>query len=208
MIKQYSDILPQDINSILYDSLLRHSGWNLIVDPKFSVFNPGTDSGMILASMADSKSNGDQYNNLNFYANLILQLITNKTTVKLEHTTVNFFSHIEILRCYWNYYHSNSIGIDHPDTMEEDHWSLIYYLNDVEDAGTKIIDENNEIVIIPSIATNAVLFPSSYIHCGLPPKNYQHRCCLNIVFKAKVFHPNPGPEFSQDRNRITFIADK
>jgi len=206
MIRQYTSILPKDINEILYESLLRHSGWNLILDSKFSKFNSGTDSGMILASMNDGKSNGDQYNTLNFYANLILQLVTNNTKVELEHTKVNFFSRIEMVRCYWNYYHSNSIGIDHPDTMEPNHWSLIYYINDVEDAGTKIINEDNEILIIPSISTNAVVFPSSYIHCGLPPKGYQHRCCLNIIFKSEVFHPNPGPQFSQDKNRITFVG--
>ena len=208
MIKQYTSVIQPDLNEIIYESLLRHSGWNLIVDSKFSKFNPGTDSGMILASMSDGKSNGDQYNYLNFYADLILKLVTAKTKVTLEHTEVNFFSHIEITRCYWNYYHSNSIGIDHPDTMQDDHWSLIYYLNDVEYAGTKIIDENNNIIIVPSIATNAVLFPSSYIHCGLPPKDHDHRCCLNIVFKACIFHPNPGKEFIQDKNMIIYQKEE
>jgi hypothetical protein len=198
MIKQYTSIIQQDLNDILYESLLRHSGWNLIVDSKFSKFNAATDSGMILASMANGKSNGDQYNDLNFYAEIILQLIVNKTKVSLEHTEVNLFNDVKMLRCYWNYYHSNSIGIDHPDTMEENHWSIVYYLNDVKDAGTKIIDENNDTIIVPSISTNAVLFPSSYIHCGLPPKNYEHRCCLNIIFKAHSFYSNQGPGFMQD----------
>ena len=204
MIRQYTSVIQKDLNEIIYESLLRHSGWNLIVDSKFSKFNPGTDSGMILASMSDGKSNGDNFNDLNFYANTILKLIVDKTKVPLQYTEANLFSNVQISRCYWNYYHSNSIGIDHPDTMLEDHWSIIYYLNDVEYAGTKIIDENNDTIIVPSIATNAVLFPSSYIHCGLPPEKYDHRCCLNIVFKANIFQPNPGKGFTQYGNLVTF----
>lgn len=203
MIKQYNSLLNKDLNNIIYEDLLNHSGWNIIVDKNFSRFYDATDSGMILASMSNGISSGEKFDKLNFYAEIILKLILKNTTVKLEHTEVDFFSNPKMIRCYWNYYHTNSIGVDHPDTVEEDHWSIVYYLNDVEEAGTRII-ENDNVLIVPSIATNAVLFPSNYIHCGLPPKNFNHRCCLNIIFKAQTFHPNPGKNFSQDKNRIVF----
>ena len=50
----------------------------------------------------------------------------------------------------------------------------------------QIIDkETNEEILVPSVAGNAVLFPSHYIHTGTPPSNLDHRCCLNIIFESQ-----------------------
>ena len=47
--------------------------------------------------------------------------------------------------------------------------------------------ETEEDILVPSVAGNAVLFPSSYIHTGTPPSGLNHRCCLNIIFEAESY---------------------
>ena len=186
MITKFESLLPANINDILYNHLIHHYGWNIITDKHFSKFSKGTDSGMILSSMKGGVSTGKDFEKLNLYAEIILDLVIKGSVVTKDFVVRNRFTNPVMKRCFWNYYHSNSCAEEHCDTTEKNHWSIVYYLNDVEGAGTRIIDgETEEDILVPSVAGNAVLFPSSYIHTGTPPSELNHRCCLNIIFEAE-----------------------
>lgn len=186
MIYQFESLTDKTLNKIIYKYLIHHYGWNVITDESYSIFSGGTDSGMILSSFKDGKSTNKDFDKLNFYAETILNLVLEKSFKKTEHTVIPMFGPAAMKRCFWNYYHSNSCAEEHFDTLDENHWSIIYYLNDVKGAGTRVIDkETNEEILVPSVAGNAVLFPSHYIHTGTPPSNLDHRCCLNIIFESQ-----------------------
>lgn len=188
MITKFESLLPANINDTIYDYLIHHYGWNIITDKHFSKFSGGTDSGMILSSMKGGVSTGKDFEKLNLYAEIILDLVIKGSVVTKDFMVRNRFTNPVMKRCFWNYYHSNSCAEEHCDTTEKNHWSIVYYLNDVEGAGTRIVDgETGEDILVPSVAGNAVLFPSSYIHTGTPPSGLNHRCCLNIIFEAESY---------------------
>ena len=47
-----------------------------------------------------------------------------------------------------------------------------------------IIDAAGSEIVVPHVPGNAVIFPSMFKHKGLSPEENNHRCCLNILFKA------------------------
>ena len=201
----YNKILPKDINSILHKRLLGHARWNIVTDNLpinvFQQVHGGTDAGSIICSYRDKNSDSirvesewifidDDFEDplmkdLNFYAELIGMLVLDRSIVAREYLRSQAFSEVHTKRYFWNYYHSNSIGLEHTDITEPDHWSIIYYLNDNPDTGTRIIKPDGTEIISPQVAGDAVLFPSHWVHNGIPPKGNTHRCCLNILFKAK-----------------------
>ena len=200
----YNKILPKDINSILHKRLLGHARWNIVTDNLpinvFQQVHGGTDAGSIICSYRDKNSDSirvesewiyidDDFEDplmrdLNFYAELIGMLVLDRSIVAREYLRSQAFSEVHTKRYFWNYYHSNSIGLEHTDITEPDHWSIIYYLNDNPDTGTRIIKPDGTEIISPQVAGDAVLFPSHWVHNGIPPKGNTHRCCLNILFKA------------------------
>ena len=167
----------------------------------FQQAHGGTDAGSIICSYRDPDSASvrvesewifvdDDYEDphmkdLNFYAELIGMLVLGRSIVAKEFLRSKAFSQVHTKRYFWNYYHSNSIGLEHTDITEPNHWSIIYYLNDNPDTGTRIIKPDGTEIISPQVAGDAVLFPSHWVHNGISPKGNTHRCCLNILFKAK-----------------------
>ena len=166
----------------------------------FQQVHGGTDAGSIICSYRDKNSDSirvesewiyidDDFDDplmrdLNFYAELIGMLVLDRSIVVKDYLRSQAFSQAHTKRYFWNYYHSNSIGLEHTDIMEPNHWSIIYYLNDNPDTGTRIVKPDGTEIIAPNNAGDAVLFPSNWIHNGIPPKGNTHRCCLNILFKA------------------------
>ena len=201
----YNKILPKDINNILHKRLLGHARWNVVTDnlpiDVFQQVHGGTDAGSIICSYRDKNSDSirvesewifidDDFEDplmkdLNFYAELIGMLVLDRSIVAREYLRSQAFSEVHTKRYFWNYYHSNSIGLEHTDITEPDHWSIIYYLNDNPDTGTRIIKPDGTEIISPQVAGDAVLFPSHWVHNGISPKGNTHRWCLNILFKAK-----------------------
>ena len=201
----YNKILPKDINSILHKRLLGHARWNIVTDNLpinvFQQVHGGTDAGSIICSYRDKNSDSirvesewiyidDDFDDplmrdLNFYAELIGMLVLDRSIVVKDYLRSKAFSQAHTKRYFWNYYHSNSIGLEHTDIGEDNHWSIIYYLNDNPDTGTRIIKPDGTEIISPQVAGDAVLFPSHWVHNGISPKGNTHRCCLNILFKAK-----------------------
>ena len=200
----YPKVLPKDINNLLHKRLLGHARWNVVTDnlpiDVFQQAHGGTDAGSIICSYRDPDSASvrvesewifvdDDYEDphmkdLNFYAELIGMLVLDRSIVAKEFLRSKAFSQVHIKRYFWNYYHSNSIGLEHTDIIEPNHWSIIYYLNDNPETGTRIIKPDGTEIISPQVAGDAVLFPSNWVHNGIPPKGNTHRCCLNILFKA------------------------
>ena len=83
-------------------------------------------------------------NDLNFYGDLIKQLILNKCIVKNGYTSYEAFFNITTVRYFWNYYHDSSVGVPHTDINEPNHWSIIYYLNDNPGKGTIVWKPNED----------------------------------------------------------------
>jgi len=117
MITKFESLLPANINDTLYDYLIHHYGWNIITDKDFSKFSGGTDSGMILSSMKDGVSTGKDFEKLNFYAEIILDLVIKESVVTKDFMVRRRFSNPVMKRCFWNYYHSNSCAEEHCEML-------------------------------------------------------------------------------------------
>lgn len=190
-------LVPRNINYLIHKEVLDSSRWRVVTNnqpiEKFQFSNNKADSGMILCSYED-KDGPSNFNdtdntdpslqNLNFYAKLILDLALQRCVVKTDFDNWPVFANVKVLRYFWNYYHHDSEGTWHTDKDDTDNaWSLIYYLNDAEQCGTKIIEDGKEI-LIPQVAGDAVLFPSNFEHAGTSANKNSHRCNLNILFTA------------------------
>ena len=202
----FKNLLPRDINNILHKRLMGHSRWTVVTNhlpiDVFQAAHGGTDAGSIICSYRDKSSSSvrieaewifidDDFvdphmDDLNFYADLIQTLVLEKSIKTTGFMEKKAFKNIHLKRYFWNYYHSNSIGLEHTDIKEENHWSIIYYLNDNPGTGTRILTPDGEEIISPHVAGDAVLFPANWVHNGISPKGNTHRTCLNILFKADL----------------------
>jgi len=185
----FENIVQGKVNELIKESLLEKSSWKINSDNlPIEVFNSihgGSDGGMLLMSFHENdKQNNDCYD-INLFANMILRFVLEESFVDHQHARVRRFSKIEKVRFLWNYYHGNSIGVEHQDDTRDNYYSIVYYLNTVENAGTWIKKEDGETVFAPSLAGSAVLFPSKLIHYGTAAKKNSVRLCLNILFKAE-----------------------
>jgi hypothetical protein len=203
-INEFHNVLPTDVNNLLHKTVLSYPKWTIVTDNLpiniFQMVNGGSDAGMILCSYRNKNSNSilveSEYKRidengdvgeLNFYADMIHKLVLDKCIKSDGICSINAFTNIQVVRYFWNYYHDSSIGIEHTDIDEENHWSIIYYLNTVPGKGTRIFKPNTtEEILIPHIAGNAVLFPSTWVHAGTSANKNTHRSCLNILFKATL----------------------
>lgn len=210
-INLFENVLPLDINARMHSTLMSHPRWCVVTDNLpinvFQMTHGGCDAGMIICSYRDLNSDsirieseyirfdGDDFvdptmGDLNFYAEMIRDLILKKCVTRNEHCIWNAFSGVSTVRYFWNYYHDSSIGIEHTDINQPDHWSIIYYLNDNPGKGTVIFKPNDdgsfEEVLVPHVAGNACLFPAHWRHKGTTANKHTHRSCLNILFKATL----------------------
>jgi len=202
----FKNVLPRDINNILHKRLMGHSRWTVVTNhlpiDVFQMAHGGTDAGSIICSYRDKSSSSiriesewifidDDFvdphmDDLNFYADLIPTLVLEKSIKTTGFMQKEAFTNVHLKRYFWNYYHSNSIGLEHTDIKEENHWSIIYYLNDNPGTGTRILTPDGEEIISPHVAGDAVLFPANWVHNGISPEGNTHRTCLNILFKADL----------------------
>ena len=206
-------LLPRHINEMIHEEVLNNSRWRIVTNNqpinKFQFAHKKADSGMILCSYENkdiaehfpqTDNNDPSLQKLNFYAEMILNLALARCRIKTDFDTLPVFSDIKVLRYFWNYYHQDSEGTWHTDKEDTDNaWSLIYYLNDAEKCGTKII-ENKEEIMIDQIAGDAVLFPSSFEHAGTSANPGRHRCNLNILFTAVEVKNFPNPIILGEKN--------
>ena len=205
-VNMMPELVPKHINQLMHKELINSSRWSIATNNvsinKFQLSNNKTDSGMILCSyedkdgpinFKDTDNNDPSLQQLNFYAGLVLDLALQRCVQQADIEAWPILSNVNILRNFWNYYHHDSLGTWHTDRdwwINEDgkelqSWSLIYYLNDAEDCGTKI-QENGEELLVPQVAGDAVLFPSNFEHAGTSANKNSHRCNLNILFTANV----------------------
>lgn len=196
-VNVFSHILNDEITSIIHHRLLQSPRWLVSTNRNpislFQRAEDATDNGFIMCTYEDKSrdytfstdSNEDpNYQELNFFASLVLDLCLSRCTTKTIFEDVPVFSNVVVTRFFWNYYHNDSKGTYHIDIDESNHWSIIFYINDCPDSGTIIIDDAGQEHDIPHTPGNAVIFPAHFKHVGKSPKHKNHRCCLNILFKA------------------------
>lgn len=191
------NLLDNNIVEIIHKKLLQCPRWLVATNNvNINLFQKGenaTDSGLILCSYENNDrdfkfspdSNEDPiFRQLNFYGDLILDLCLQKCTDDLGFDRLPVFKNVQVIRYFWNYYHNTSKGTVHVDSDEDNHWSIILYLNHCPEGGTVIADRDGNQTTVPHVPGNAVIFPASMKHYGLSPNPTNHRCCLNILFKA------------------------
>jgi hypothetical protein len=190
-------ILDENIVDIIHEKLLASPRWLVATNRvNINLFQKGedaTDSGLILCSYENQEKdykfspdhNDDvQFRELNFFADLILDLCLQKCYDDLGFDKLPVFKNVKVVRYFWNYYHNDSKGTMHIDSNEKDHWSIVFYVNHCPNSGTFIEDDTGNSTIISHIMGDAVIFPAFFKHRGLSPEKHRHRCCLNILFKA------------------------
>ena len=160
----------------------------LTLDPNFPWFyTPGTivevESGVESKSVHEKGINPFQFvhgTDLNQcqYIDII--------TPVLNQLSIEFQSHIRILRCKFNFLPNINNPIyhyPHIDDSEENVMSAIYYVND-SDGDTYFFD--NDLKITNTITPKKgrmVLFDSNKFHSSSSPIDNQHRIVMNTVFK-------------------------
>jgi len=210
----FQNILPLDINQKLHSRLMSHPRWCVVTDnlpiEVFQMTHGGCDAGMIICSYRNIESNSirvesefvrydDDFkdptmDDLNFYADMIHGLVLDRCITTRGHCSTQAFDSISVVRYFWNYYHDSSIGVEHTDIKELNHWSIIYYLNDNPGKGTIVYKPKDstkpyqdcEEILVPHVAGTACIFPSHWRHSGTTANKHTHRSCLNILFKANL----------------------
>jgi len=161
-MKVINNLFDSFFNESVIDEL-RTADFTLALDPPPE---GKSDSGFVHSSLQGGNVNSLLSAKLNAYAELILKKI-----VRLNPDLRNYFPQ----RYVWNYYNKSSSGTYHPDSLEPDHISIVYYLNTC-DGGTFIEDK-----FIESKEGRAVIFNSDVSHCGIGPTEHNARYVLNIV---------------------------
>jgi len=191
------NLLDRQIVDIVHKKLLECPRWVVVTNRvdinQFQKRYNATDGGLILCSYEDNEgdfkfspdNNEDPiFKQLNFYGDLILDLCLKSCTEDTIFEKMPVFKNAEVVRYFWNYYHNTSRGDFHIDSNKDNHWSVVIYLNDCPEGGTVFVDDEGNKTTVPHIPGNAVIFPASMKHYGLLPNPNNHRCCLNILFKA------------------------
>lgn len=206
----FEQVLPDEINSQIVEDLTKMDGWriafdfhdikkhvNLIVDPTV----PGTlegeprhssDAGHILSTyhLEEGAKTYPGFAKMNVYAEMILNICLERAK-----KAGYFYKDASLIRVFWNYYSSASFGSMHqdcgsPEKIDFDRpcWSLVYYLNTCEGCGTRVIDTigGGMMEFHPSVAGNAILFPSHTLHGGTGAPHMGQRFCVNVMFEAEL----------------------
>lgn len=175
-----------EFNDIVIKKVSIHPGWYISNDEskeKIDVPVEYSDSGMLIESFYDSryqrnwssseyKSNKNEYDEINFMANLVFQKILNSLPFQ--------FKEISLVRYLWNYYNRSSTGVPHNDISENipgNFCSIVYHLNTCD--GATIVGEDEFL----SKSGQCIIFDSKKTHRGTGPKESPRRYCLNIVFR-------------------------
>jgi hypothetical protein len=197
VVNRFSNILPHDITDLIHRKLIACPRWLVATNRAnidfFQKAESATDSGLILCSyenkdkdyqFSPDDNNDPIFRELNFFADLVLELVLKRCYDDLGFDRLAVFKNVKVIRYFWNYYHNDSKGTPHIDSDENNHWSIVFYINHCPEGGTIIINQNETENIIEHVPGEAVLFPSSFKHYGLSPNENHHRCCLNILFTA------------------------
>lgn len=179
-------VCDNQFNDYLVRFLRDQRGWRICPDDwdiKIAADMHGTayakdlgehsDTGLLLHSFNNAPQDIDDsgnYEGLNILANYVFDSVMAKSRYE--------YHGIELVRILWNYYNRSSTGIYHVDKDFTDmkYFSIVYHLNTC-DGGT-IIEKNP---MIPSIAGNAIIFPSNLPHRGVGPKKDPARFVLNFI---------------------------
>lgn len=194
-------LLPLDVTEYIHQKLLACPRFLVVTNNipihRFQMAYNSADAGLIVASYEDTTSNNkispDSADpitqELNVFAEMILELALKRCYVGSGFDQFPAFTNIKVKRIFWNYYHQDSKGTFHIDDQDENTWSLILYLNTADGCGTRIKEYSNGVlndILIPQVAGDAVLFPSSLEHGGTSANPGMHRCCVNILFSANA----------------------
>lgn len=175
MIKIIDTGVPLRTNQKIIDLLFKTRMWGIATDKQpteqhvYDISKP--DTGFTLASYERENKNFGQ-SNLNIYAEIICDILFDKLKdIKFK----------EIERFYWNWYNSNSMTEFHQDRVEQNKMSIIYNVHS-NDGGTEIkVGDKTEFV--PSVSSQAILFPSCLWHRGIASKLNPQRFSLNILME-------------------------
>jgi hypothetical protein len=179
-ISVLKNLLSDDISDLIHEKIISLPCWKIstngLLIEKFQEKHNSADNGLIICSYEKNLDLNEDKNlqELNFYAGIVLNLCLKKIQLK----------DVIVKRMFWNYYHGSSIGTYHADSLQKNHWSVVFYINDNVNSGTIIKTQSGEEVLINHEKGSAVLFPSSFKHMGKMSMENKHRCCLNIVFEA------------------------
>lgn len=206
----FQEVLPDEINCQIVEDLAKMDGWriafdlhhrerhvNIITDPTVDGVLTGeqphsSDAGHILSTfhLEEGVKDYPGYDKMNVYAEMILNVCLQRAK-----KAGYFYKDASLVRVFWNYYSSSSFGSMHTDcgppessNFDRPCWSLVYYLNTCEGCGTRVIDTINGGMMetYPSIAGNAILFPSHTLHGGTGAPKMGQRFCVNVMFEAEL----------------------
>ncbi len=175
MIEIIKDILPTAINKKILSYLANHQNWRIAKDYE-------SDQKLVEDLLGPDGSNSgfssETYNEfhkinlntpLNLYAELIYEIIKNKTKYKF----------IKPTRFIWNYYCSNSKTHLHKDNTTNNYVSFVYCLNE-NNGGTEIDGK-----FIHYKEGEALIFPSNISHRGISATDVKSRFNLNCVIEIE-----------------------
>ena len=106
---------------------------------------------------------------LEIYGYVLCDMIQNHTPIKIKNIT----------RINWNWYNKNSVTEFHQDSIDDNYYSILYNLH-TNDGGTEF-KINDKVEFYPSVAGEALFFPSKILHRGIAPKTTPNRFILNIT---------------------------
>tara|TARA_R110002096_G_scaffold221362_1_gene410164 strand:- start:95 stop:613 length:519 start_codon:yes stop_codon:yes gene_type:complete len=171
MINKIKVNFSANTNKRIIDILYTTPGWMFASDTQIkSKTYLDSDCGFIFKSY-DNETPFVNNEILNTYANIIFD-------------TVNDNSHLKfkiIKRIDWNWYHPGSTTKFHQDVLLDNHYSILYNLQD-NDGGTEFII-NNKNDFYKSNQSEALVFPSKILHRGVAPKKDLNRFALNMVVR-------------------------
>ena len=171
MITEINTGIPSQTNKKIINELYLCESWlfgNDGVLPNKNLYK--RDAGFLLNTF--NKNNQSRPNEiLNTYAHVILDMVQNKIDLRFK----------DIVRIYWNWYHTESLMEFHQDGYHDNLYSIIYNLHN-NDGGTEF-KLNDETLFYKSIESKAMVFPSKIFHRGIAPKKDLNRFSLNILLE-------------------------
>ena len=163
MIQKITTNFPISINKRILNALFEMRTWGFGYDYN-KVNKPETfDSGFTLLSLGTNNSP------LEIYGYVLCDMIQNHTPIKIKNIT----------RINWNWYNKNSVTEFHQDSIDDNYYSILYNLH-TNDGGTEF-KINDKVEFYPSVAGEALFFPSKILHRGIAPKTTPNRFILNIT---------------------------
>tara|TARA_R110000782_G_scaffold243862_1_gene330626 strand:- start:488 stop:988 length:501 start_codon:yes stop_codon:yes gene_type:complete len=163
MIQKINTGIPLNLNKRILLALFETSTWAFGSDYKRAVNFETFDAGFTLSSLGTNNSP------LEVYGYVLLDIIQTHTPLKITNIT----------RINWNWYNKNSNMEFHQDERDDNYYSMVYNLH-TNDGGTEF-KINDKVEFYPSVAGEALFFPSKIYHRGIAPKTTPNRFILNIT---------------------------